>query len=479
MKRTISLLLVATLLLTGCGNSHLEIFPPLSDDSLMTSKIPVEQLHQDVDAFYQGVLDRHPDLANYASLADLEAEVANIKSLINRPLTRLEFYRQVGQLSHAFNDGHTFLIWPYQEQALLDAQGQILFPLAVEINDDGLFIKNSYAFNGDVISAGSKITQLNDIDTTELVDLAQRYVGGESLALREQVVARRFPIILWSVFGYTNEFELSLEHQNESQQITLARDDDWALVTQDQNADTDYYFEVLDGNVGYLYLADFDVDPSWFEEFVDETFSDIAARSIDSLIIDIRDNPGGNTDTVAYLTSYLADKPFRLVARVKEKLNEDNSGLLSYRGKVGEILDEPWEDWVEPTQSENHFGGDTYLLISQVSYSSAIVLATTLQDNEFATLIGQTTGGYANQTAQGNLFNLPASELRAYVPTRILLRPSGDSTVQGVIPEVITRHDAQSLQSGEDTEVAAALAIIEEKGARDASLNVSMDSRED
>lgn len=469
MKRTISLLLVATLLLTGCGSRHLEIFPPLSNDSLMTEEIPVSQLHQDVDAFYQGVLARHPDLANYANLADLEAEVAATKARINTPMTRLAFYQEVGQLSHAFNDGHTFLIWPYQEQALLGAQGETLFPLAVEINEDGLYIKNSYAFNDQVITAGTEITQLNGINATELVERAQRYVGGETLALREQVVARRFPIILWSVFGYTNEFELTLEYQRVPQQITLTSTDNWDLVTQDQRTNKDYYFEVLDNQVGYLYLADFDVDPSWFEGFVDQTFSEIATQGINSLIIDIRDNPGGNTDTVAYLSSYLADKPFRLVARVKEKLNEDNRGFLNHRGEVGESLDESWEEWITPVESENRFTGDSYLLISQVSYSSAIVLATTLQDNQFATLVGQTTGGYANQTAQGNLFNLPASELRAYVPTRILLRPSGDSSVQGVIPEVLTHHNAQSLQSGEDTEVAAALGMIAEKTSLSAS----------
>ena len=152
---------------------------------------------------------------------------------------------------------------------------------------------------------------------------------------------------------------------------------------------------------------------------------------------------GGNTDTVAYLSRYLADEPFRLVSSMKEKLNEDNRGWFNYKGEVGDILSKDWNDYEQPMKPGTRFEGDVYLLTSAVSYSSAIVLATTLKDNDFATLVGETTGGFANQTAQGNLFNLPNSELRAYIATRLLVRPSGDTSRTGVVPhyEAVTTEE--------------------------------------
>ena len=179
------------------------------------------------------------------------------------------------------------------------------------------------------------------------------------------------------------------------------------------------------------------------------------------MIIDIRDNPGGNTDTVTYLASYLANKPFRLVSSLQEKLNKDNRGWFGYKGDVGEITTQEWTDWENATSSPNRFDGKSFLLVGPISYSAAIVFATTLQDNQFATLIGETTGGFANQSAQGNLFNLPNSQLRAYITTRLLIRPNGNKARTHVVPEYIVETTSKNLANERDRAIEKALSLIE------------------
>lgn len=446
--------------LVGCSGSHLEIFPPLSDESLKTKAIPVMQLHEDIDAFVNGMAARHPNYEGYADQPAIDAHVEAMKARIDSPMTRLEFYREVGQLSYLFNDGHAFLIWPYQELNDLRDAGHELFPFRVEANADGLFVKQSYVSHEQpALTMGARVISINEVTAEQILHDAQRYVGGETLALREQVVADRLPQMLWSLYGFIDDYTVVVEYRNEQHTLVISSEHTWEPINISDHHDDDFYMTKLGDDTAYLYIGTFDVDVDWFESFIDESFAKLKFDGTTSLIIDIRNNGGGNTDSAEYLSRYVADRPFRMVSQVTEKVNTDNLSVFG-SGELGDMIEQPWNDWVDPMSTEQRFQGDTYLLISQLSYSSSIVFATTLKDHNFATLIGQETGGFANQTAQGNLFNLPNSELRAYVATRLLVRPSGDTAVHGVIPDVTTEHDEASLLSEQDTEINAALELI-------------------
>lgn len=463
MKKHFLFVLFIVVLLSGCNATHLDLLPELEDPSLMDKKLSVKQLHQDMDALVKGALERHPELSAYSNLTALNSALAAYKTEITAPMTRTEFYKVVGKLSHHFGDGHSFLIWPYQEFNALKEQGHKPFPFDVAITKNGeIVLKSSYKNENKHITAGAKIKQINGINANELLQTMQQYSGGETQYLREQIVARRFPVALWAVFGLIDEFELVLTEGSVDKVVTLNAEQQWQASQLEKN-DNDFYYKKLQEGVGYLYLAHFDIGPSEFEEFIDQQFAQIQADNVNSLIIDIRNNPGGNTDTVTYLTRYLAHKSFRLVSSVREKLNQQNRGWFNYKGEVGEVINEEWTDWESPINNENKFEGDTYLVVGAISYSAAIVLATTLKDNKFAILVGETTGGFANQTAQGNLFNLPNSHLRAYVATKVLVRPSGDISRHGVVPHYVATNSVDDIKEQRDVGLEQVLKLIASK----------------
>jgi len=455
--------------LVACQGSHLEIMPDLSDETLLTEHLSVEQMHQDIDALLKGALERHPNLGKYTQVSDLKSYTQTLKSQITKPLMRTEFYKIVGQLSHKFNDGHAFLIWPYQEYNLLKEQGAKPFPFEVFINSQQeLYIQNDYQSGIEGVVAESKILSINGISTKDLVLDMQKYTGGESQLLREKVVAARFPVNLWAVYGFIDEFKLEIEVEGKIKTLQITQDQDWQKTETVISGKTkqEHYFKELEDGVALLYLEHFDIKPSEFEDFVDDSFEQIKTLNIHSLIIDIRNNPGGNTDTVAYLSRYLANKPFRLVSALQEKLNKDNRGWFNYKGEEGEIVDTDWDEWETPMNDDVRFTGNVYLLTGSISYSAAIVFATTLKDNDFATLVGQPTQGFANQSGQGNLFNLPHSELRAYITTRLLVRPSGELTQQGVQPHYEIEPGNSITQNMNDKTIAATLELIRKKTAK-------------
>lgn len=464
-RRTPLLMIVTACMLAACSDAHLDIFPPLKDPALMDRKLVPEALRQDIDAFYEGALARHPNLAEYADQAALQATLAQLKTGLKTPLTRVEFFRQVGQLTHTFGDGHSMLIWPYQEYEQLQKSGQKPFPFRVHIDvDDQIFIRQNYQDQaGNLIAAGSKITAVNGVKAAELVDSMQRYVGGETEYLRKQFVAGRFPIYLWAVHGIIGDLSLELETEDGHKTLAISNTHTWQAADSDAKEDEDFYVTDLGDGAAYLHVGHFDIDPDWFEGFIDDAFRQIAQMNAKSLIIDVRANTGGNTDTALYLTRYLADRRFRMVSKVREKLNPDNRGALGYKGAVGDIIDTVWDDWIDPVSEDKRFKGDTYVLISPITYSSGIVFASTMKDFRFATLVGQETGGFANQTAQGNLFNLPHSKLRAYITTRMLVRPSGSLAPGGVKPDYAVLATRQTISDGKDVELEQALELIRRK----------------
>ncbi len=444
--------------LVGCQSAHLDIFPELDDKQLISQKLTPAQMSDDIDALINGAIERHPDLSEYADIDNLLNYATQLKSQVNKPLSRTEFFKVIGQLNHQFKDGHSFLIWPYQEYQLAKEKGNKPFPFDVALtNTQQLVLAKDYQYQTTTLAAGEVITAINGVPVPKLMETLQQYTGGETKRLRQHIVARRLPSMLWAVNGWQNTFTM----QTEQQTVHIDNAQQWQSSVPNEK---DFYWKKISDNTAYMYLAHFDVKPSTFEEFVDTSFAEIKSQSLTNLIIDVRNNPGGNTDTVTYLSRYLAHKPFRLVHSVHEKLNQDNRGWFNYKGNIGEVIQTNWSDWEEPISADTAFKGKTYLLTGPISYSAAIVFATTLQDNQFATLIGQATGGYANQTAQGNLFNLPHSQLRAYIATRLLVRPSGDLTRHHVTPDHLVRITSQAIQEGRDSAIEKALHLIRTNG---------------
>lgn len=452
MKYRLILMMCITLLM-GCTKAHLEIFPELNNPKLSERKLSIRQMHQDIDYFFANALKLHPDIALYADQNTLKKAAVQYKNEITQPLTRTEFYRIVGKLSHHFQDGHAFLLWPYQELNQLKANNDKPFPFDVVLSKSGeLVVKYTYTYSNSKIPAGSRITRINGINVTEMINHMQQYVGGETRLLREQVVAKRFAINLWSVYGLINTFSIDYTFDEQGFTLDIEPEHLWQVSNSNRQMSA-YNYQKLNNSTGLLFFEHFDIDPSEFEDFIDTAFEKIKRDKISNLIIDIRTNPGGNTDTVTYLSRHLADKPFRLISQLKEKLNQHNRGLFNYRGKVGEVLTTQWNDWQTPVDETKRFVGNTYVLIGNVSYSAAIVFATTMQDNQFATLVGEKTGGFANQSAQGNLFNLPHSQLRAFIATRLLVRPNGNLERQSVIPDVMISANLDDIKQQRDPSI--------------------------
>lgn len=137
---------------------------------------------------------------------------------------------------------------------------------------------------------------------------------------------------------------------------------------------------LLKGNVGYMRITGFP-PPALFAEFADQAMRDLAGT--DALIIDLRDNGGGNPSTVAYFCSFFFDpiKPVHINDLVDRKKATKNFSRREF--------------WTRPVSSP-YLRKPVYILTRKYTFSGAEEFAYDLQTQGRATIIGETTGGGAN-----------------------------------------------------------------------------------
>jgi C-terminal processing protease CtpA/Prc len=135
--------------------------------------------------------------------------------------------------------------------------------------------------------------------------------------------------------------------------------------------------ERLPGNVGYIDLRSFS-PASLAAGKAAEAMTSIA--DTDALLIDLRQNGGGDPAMVALLISYL--------------LEGEPIHLNDFLGRDGNVRQQFWTS--KDVAGRRYAGKDVYVLTSGFTFSAAEEFAYNLTNLKRATLVGETTGGGAN-----------------------------------------------------------------------------------
>ena len=222
--------------------------------------------------------------------------------------------------------------------------------------------------------------------------------------------------------------------------------------------------EMLDGQIAYLQPGPFygvetpenPWDPTAFWAFIDESFESFIDQGAKALIIDMRQNPGGDNSFSDRMISWFADEPFRFASEFlvrssaqSEASNQARIDLspASAEGVSGEFARSYRETPYGETFSFDipfsrprdgvRFDGPVYAIVDRYRYSNAVNVAALLQDYGMATIVGEETADRPTTYGAMETFELPNSGLTVGYPKALIIRPSGEQTDRGVIPDVI------------------------------------------
>ena len=196
--------------------------------------------------------------------------------------------------------------------------------------------------------------------------------------------------------------------------------------------------ELLDGNIGYIAISSFDtVTP---EQFKSEVAS-LKDQGMKSLIIDVRDNPGGTLDSVTNILDQLLPKGLTLYTVDKKGTREE------YFSDEEHKLDLPM-----------------VVLTNGNSASASEIFAGAMKDFGAAKIVGETTYGKGVMQAIRTLSDGSAVK----ITTASFYTPKG-TTINGIgiIPDVEVKIPEEAfadyvITKDEDTQMAKAIEILSE-----------------
>lgn len=455
LRRIMALLIATILVLSGCGSQTINASDKKKQSlDPMLKKNSRENLIEDIDFLVKTIEEVHPNPYTYIDKEVFYKELHNIRSKINEPMNSIEFYKAIAPLVSLLKDGHTNVFIPNDLfNECLTFTGKRQFPLVVEIRDNKIFNKKSMIKEVD-IPIGAEILSINDIKTEKIIKELKKYETGMRDQYKEVKLERDFYFLLWLEYQFLDEYKLTYSYGDKKDTVLAKGVHKYKLDGQLNKLykyDDKYRYEILDENICYLDFNSFS-DYDSFDQFLKGMFKEISEKNIENLIIDLRDNGGGNSSLGDLLIYYIYDKPFYMFSRIDVKISKqiierDNWGDVSQIGETVTYNGTP----KYRTDIENRFNGRVCVLTNRRTFSSAADFAITIKDFNIGRLIGEETGGLATCYGDVYYFNLPNSNLSCGVSYKYFVRPNGDETSNGVIPHHEVKQDLDDLAFDTDT----------------------------
>lgn len=435
MKKIMMLILIVVLAFVGCtGQSE-------SSDKVEKS-VEVLNAISDLEVLISSAEKIHPNLYKYTDKESFykDAEVIKEAFEVGDPV---EFYTLVAPLFASLNDGKTILepLADYFKHQI--ENGDSFFPYQISIDNNKIYLQASYT-GDDRIELDTELLSINGKSSSELIEDLGRYISGTTQSEVEAGLVKEFHRLYYVVYGNSDVFKISyLDDGEQTLEMDAASMDN--IVLQPLPEVKTHTYEVLDDGIGLISIYKFDGFSS-FKRFFDATLNKIEENPVDTLIIDIRDNIGGNTEYSKYLMSNLTDQPFRLYGKIEAKISdaallEDTYMKENFSDRVGETIEAEFNDEARPYDVNKVFDGKVYVAIAGNTYAAASEFAALIKDYEVATLIGQATGTNPSSFKSIHLVTAPNLNTRLAVPYQYFARPSGQDTLMGVQPDIVVDGD--------------------------------------
>ena len=408
---------------------------------LAQQKFAREQLLHDADMLYSTIQDVHPYMFTSISKNEFEKELERTKGLLTDSMTVFDFYKMFAPLVSRIEDGHTELHYPFGF-AMEHEIGVVPYSFAINKADTTITVRQG--FEGVKIGSGSRILSINGIPAKELIVQASSMLSGESYHFKMERLNFLFSPLLYFILP-SGDFQVEYLHNGKKETVSVQAKSFSEYVEvflAPLNKKIPYSFSInKDKDIAVLSINSFDIydnqGKEQYRNFLDSLFSEIKEKRINELVIDIRMNGGGLEELVWNLFQYISPVPFQTKGPSISKISETVKKEYDLEEPVGINLI-GGEGLIPLQENPFRYSGNTYLLTSNFTFSSASKLAWAFRYFNMGKIIGEETGGLI--VSYGNVFdtNLPNTNL-PYGISRWKLYGYGATENQkhGVIPDIV------------------------------------------
>jgi C-terminal processing protease CtpA/Prc len=455
--------------------------------------VPAEAIKADLVQLYETLQRAHFNLYARVTKEAYDQHYAAMLASIERPASRDEIAAVLGRFVAFGKVAHARIDEGYDAFDRYQAAGGTAFPLSLRIRGARVFVADNLGERDD-IHPGDEIIALDGEPIATWLERAARDVAADTPYMAHALMERDFPGLLWLELGPAETFAVTLRDAAGGKEVKVLA----ARTTAQTRASaqvrprpfklsrSERIVRMLDRRTAYLRPGPFynsdpgaadPYDNTAFRHFVDSAFHDLLGAGADRLLIDLRDNPGGDSSFSDLMVSWFADRPFRFTSafqvRVSAEAIASNDRRLAAepadgesvsrklaaayaRARPGDVvdLDVPL---CEP-RPEPRFKGRVYVLVNRRSYSNAVAVAALVQDYGFGMILGEETSDLATTFGAMETFQLPRTGLVVGFPKAFIVRPSGELAPRGVVPDIAI--ETPVVEGVDDPVLARALQIV-------------------
>jgi hypothetical protein len=429
---------------------YLLIALPLFSQS--SPKYSLTQVQEDLDFLYHSLRDAQFAPFTEVTEEDFKQKYNDLRSSVQQDsFTLLEATNLLQPLVSMLDNGHTNIGFPVTSYLEYAESGGTLFPVEIALENGKALVRRNLSKNRN-IRIGSQVHAINGVPIEEILDKIYPHISAERPYLKNaKIEFFSFPRYYWQVFGEQEKFSVSLV-QGEALITTWVS----AISIDEFSSGRTEVFNArrnldIRGNLAILNPGNLFGEAEIYQPFFDSVFQDLNSRKTEILVIDLRNNQGGDNSYSDYLLSYLADKPFtwnssftlKTSAFLKEHVRQHMDTTSRFwrealDRKNGEVYDYKFPAY-EPQPASKRFRGDVYVLVNRQSHSQATVTAAQIQDYGFGTIVGEETGDFPSLTASVFNYYLPNTSIRVMVAKGAMVRVNGSKKKEGVIPDLLIR----------------------------------------
>ncbi|WP_196490173.1 S41 family peptidase [Erythrobacter donghaensis] len=456
-RRAFTAGMMATIGLCGVGHARQDLL------------IAPDVLCSDFDELYERLARVHFDLFAHRSRAEHDALHAALRERMTRSMPVDEairlFQRFVafGRVAHSRIDAASDAYRAFRQA------GGPAFPLTLRVRDDRVFIMTN-ASDQSELAPGDEVLSIEGERATTFIDGLWSDLSADTRYMFHSMIEWELPRLIWQRLGAVPAIRLKISRYGEDGREVLVRTrtraEMGAATSQIPLLDpaaSDRTWRLIDDAIGYFrpgpfYAAenpDAMYDNTAFVGLVDRAFSDLIDKGAGKVIIDLRDNPGGDNSFSDHLVSWFADRPFRFASAFRIKVTPEtvasNAARLSVAGndptgisaklaeaygraRAGEIIDFPIP--IAQPRAGHRYSGEVFVLVNRHSYSNTVSVASLIQDYGFGTILGEETSDLATTYGAMESFTLSRTGIVVGYPKARIVRISGDLTGRGVVPDV-------------------------------------------
>ncbi|NCI51698.1 S41 family peptidase [Sediminibacterium roseum] len=444
-----TIFLWCTLAVSSLANAQTIVYKKTDAPGFASRSISKNEMKEDIAFWLKVMEESHVDLYHAISKDSLLKMENKLLEDVKDSLSQKQAVLIIGKLAAALNEGHIGL--PSSASTDMTYANTLRFPFFIGRVKDSAWVVSYDVSAEHKVGAEAEIVAVNNIPVYLLNRQFSQYFGGLNAWRKQQIgtyVRKLFflnnlvsPFTVDAVTADGRKISVVTEGFSRTQADSISK-----ALNATQTQKKTYSFEMRSDNIAYINyrsMEDWKEEP--FEAFLRSSFTKIREADARGLIIDLRENSGGNSYYGQLFADYFSGKKRRFAGGMKWKVSSHYKNFIKEKGDEDVAYASKPDGFMftyqskpkKPGNNPLRYKGNVVVLIGPGTFSSANMFADGIKSYHLATVMGEPTAESGNDYGEMFNFMLPNTHIIARASTKMFTRADGDErNFDSVIPDI-------------------------------------------